>query len=88
MLKTDEIGVVVREGKVENPIEVYDDSDEDTSKFEKYSVDGMDDIEHMSDLILMLLLATLKLYLVLYLMLLLLLRRVLENVQSWDYLFD
>ena len=42
LLKSDEIGVVVREGKLENPIEVYDDSDEGdlscdegTSNFEK-----------------------------------------------------
>ena len=49
LLKSEELDVIVREGKVGNPIEVYAESDEETSNFEKYSVDGMEDVERMSD---------------------------------------
>ena len=42
MLNSDEIGSVVREGRMENPIEVCDDSDECLSENEEYSVDGME----------------------------------------------
>ena len=51
-----EIGVVVREGGVENPIEVCDDSDdggmqcnESIPESDKYSIDGMENMECMSD---------------------------------------
>ena len=49
LLQTEELSVVEREGKVGNPIEVYDESDNDTTNFEKYSVSGLEDVEPMRD---------------------------------------
>ena len=56
LLKSEEIDFVVREGRVENPIEVCDDSDEgglscdeSLSNNAKYSVSGMNEIEAASD---------------------------------------
>ena len=49
LMHPNELGSVIREGKLENPIEVCDDSDECLSEAEEYSVDGMGDIEKGSD---------------------------------------
>ena len=56
LMHPDEIGSVIREGRLENPIEVCDDSDveplkcdESLVKAEKYSVDGYEELENMSD---------------------------------------